>query len=85
MVRASYLFANAKAVVSETHPDTFIEADLRDAAMFVAPNMIAGTCKMLLDNEMARTKLETRGEEIFRRRDIRTVLQRALEASLAPA
>ncbi len=85
VVRASYLFANAKAVVSETHPDTFIEADLRDAAMFVAPNMIAGTCKMLLDNEMARTKLETRGEEIFRRRDIRTVLQRALEASLAPA
>ncbi len=85
VVRASYLFANAKAVVSEAHPDTFIEPDLREAATFAAPNMLLRTCQMLLDNDTARTRLERRGEEIFRSRDIRSILQRALEASFALA
>jgi hypothetical protein len=83
VVRASYLFANAKAVVSEFHPDMFVEPDLRDAAIFTAPNKIAATCRMLLDNEAARINLEKRGEELFRRRDVRQILRTALDATFA--
>jgi hypothetical protein len=83
VVRASYLFANAKAVVSELHPETFVESDLRDAAFFVAPDKITAICRMLLDNEAERVKLEKCGEELFRRRDVRRILHAALDASSA--
>ena len=51
--------------------------------MFVAPNKITATCRMLLDNEVARVKLEKRGEELFRHRDVREILRTALDATFA--
>jgi hypothetical protein len=78
VVRVSFLLSNAKAVVADLYPDTFIEADLRDAVAFAAPEKIAGCCQLLLDDESARRQLERKGEETMRRRDIRPILTHAL-------
>lgn len=81
IVRVSYLLANAKAVVADLHPDTFIEPDLRDAVAFAVPEKIVECCHRLLEDEPARRKLEKQGEETMRQRDIRPILSRALEAT----
>jgi hypothetical protein len=81
VVRVSYLLANAKAVVSDIHPDSFIEEDMKGALAFAPPEQIVSTCLGLLQNEAQRRQLAERGREIFRQRDIRGILRQALAAS----
>jgi hypothetical protein len=81
VVRVSYLLANGKAVVADSHPETFIEPDLLRAVAFVPPERVCGTCRQLLENEPARRELEKRGQEIIQQRDIRAILRNALAAS----
>jgi hypothetical protein len=78
IVRVSYLLANAKPVVADLRPDTFVEADVRDAVAFEPPEGVAARCIALLGDESARRQLGQRGAEIMRKRDIRTILSRAL-------
>lgn len=81
IVRVSHLLTNAKAVVADLYPDTFIEPDLRDSVAFAVPEKIVECCHRLLEDESARRKLERQGEETMRKRDIRSILSRALEAT----
>ena len=81
VVRVSYLLANGKAVVADSHPDTFVEPDLLPAVAFAPPEEMCATCRHLLDNEPARRELEKRGQEIIQKRDIREILRNALAAS----
>jgi hypothetical protein len=80
IARVSYLLTNAKAVVSDIYPDSFIEPDLTDAVAFSPPDEIARKCLDLLRDDPARQALESRGQAIFQRRDIRQILQKALDA-----
>ena len=81
VARVSYLLTNEKAVVSDIYPESEIEPDLRDALAFAPPDKIADECVRLLKDDSARRALAARGREIFERRDIRPILQRALAAS----
>jgi len=81
VVRVSFLLANAKAVVAALGPHTLVAPDLRDAVAFAPVDGIAGKCLELLADEPARRQLEARGEEAIRKRDIRPILSRALEAA----
>jgi len=78
VVRASYLLANRKAVLADRHPETFVEPDLEEAVCFASRETLVQRCLNLLNDEPARKELETRGYEIFRRRDIRETLKPAL-------
>ena len=79
IVRVSYLLANAKTVVADLQPGTFVEPDLRDAVAFEPPEGVAARCLMLLEDDAARSELGKRGEAIMRKRDIRIILSHALE------
>jgi hypothetical protein len=81
VVRVSYLLANAKAVVADSHGDSFVEPDLLPAVAFAPPEQICATCRHLLDNEPVRRELEQRGQAIIQNRDIRPILRQALAAS----
>jgi hypothetical protein len=78
VARVSYLLANAKAVVSDLYEQTYVEPDLREAIEFVPVEQITAACVRLVSDASARRALEERGLEIFRRRDIRSVLANAL-------
>jgi len=76
--RVSYLLCNAKAVVSQVHPDTFVEPDLREAVHFAAAETIVDDCLELLRDAAKRRALEERGRAIMRSRDMRDILRAAL-------
>ncbi len=78
VVRASYLLANEKAVVSDIYADSFVEADLKDAVAFSPIDGILETCQRLLKDDGARRELAMRGRGIFEKRDIREILRKAL-------
>ncbi len=78
IVRVSYLLANAKAVVADVHPDSYIEEDLANGVIFVPTAMIAQTCQELLDDAERRTRLERQGHTCIAQRDIRVFLSAAL-------
>jgi hypothetical protein len=78
VVRVSYLMANAKAIVADVSPDTYIESDLVDGVVLVPVEQIAETCYRLLADEAARRQLERNGFACIRRRDIRSFLASAL-------
>jgi hypothetical protein len=80
VVRVSYLLANAKAVIAEREPDTFVEPDLRDAVAFTPPAQTVAMCHHFLQNEAARMALAQRGAAAIRKRDIRGILETALAA-----
>jgi hypothetical protein len=80
IVRASYLLANAKAVVSDKQVGTYIEDDMRDAVVFAKLSKIAAVCQYLLKNENLRQEIEKRGQIAIRKRDIRAFLSRVLNA-----
>jgi hypothetical protein len=75
IVRVSYLLANEKAVVSDIHPDSIIEDDLRDAVALAPPQAIVGECIGLLRDDVARKELARRGRTIFEKRDIVPLLR----------
>ncbi len=81
IVRVSYLLANGKAVVSDKYPQTLMEPDILDAVAFAPLEQVAEECLRLVDDEKARHELEERGRRIFEKRDIRSILSNALQAS----
>jgi hypothetical protein len=78
IARVSYLLANGKAVVSLHDPDTFIEADLRDAVHFAPLEKIAQDCLALVEDEARRAALGEKGRRAMRARDMRDILRPAL-------
>jgi hypothetical protein len=78
IVRVSYLLANAKAVVADIYPDSYIEQDIADGVIFAPTAMIARTCWELLADDARRTRLEQLGLACIARRDIRMLLAAAL-------
>jgi hypothetical protein len=78
IVRVSYLLANAKAVVADIYPDSYIEEDIANGVIFVPTAMIAKTCWELLADDARRTQLERQGFACITRRDIRLLLAAAL-------
>jgi hypothetical protein len=78
IVRVSYLLANGKAVVSDVYPESIIEPDVKEAVAFADLDHVAQRCIQLLNDDPARKRLEAKGPEVMRARDIRQILQTAL-------
>jgi hypothetical protein len=78
IVRASYLFANRKAIVADIDAETFIEEDIRSGICASSPSMLVDQCHELIKNESSRKALEDAGFEVIRNRDIRRILETAL-------
>ncbi|MGA3002095.1 MAG: hypothetical protein ABSE20_10240 [Acetobacteraceae bacterium] len=78
IVRVSYLLANAKAVVADIYPDSYIEQDIASGVIFAPTEMIATTCWDLLADDARRDRLERQGFACIARRDIRILLAAAL-------
>ena len=79
IVRVSYLLANAKAVVADRQPETFIEPEIASAVALCAPEQMVAECERLLDDDAARRGLEARGRAIIEERVITKFLAKALE------
>ena len=78
IVRVSYLMANAKAVISDMWPDSYIETDLPNGVIFTPFESIVAACEDLLADEPSRVRVERRALECIARRDIRYFLAAAL-------
>ena len=78
IVRASYLLANKKAIITIDDPDTYFEEDILGAIKRVHLNDLVKTVESLLNDTSDRESLETAGFEIFEKRDIRITLKRVL-------
>lgn len=79
IVRASYLLANRKLVISELCPKLHIEMDIFNAVKFCSTEVIHFFCQYWLANDSERLEAENKGFDIMARRDIRTILSAALE------
>jgi hypothetical protein len=79
IVRASYLLANRKLVISELCPKLQIEMDILNAVKFCSTEVIHLFCQYWLSNDSERLEAENKGFDIITRRDIRTILLAALE------
>ncbi len=80
IVRVSYLLANAKPVVADSMPDTWIEPDVGGAVAFASPDALKDKCLSLLQDDSERLRLGKYGQEVIRKRDIRTILSTVLGA-----
>ena len=78
IVRASYLFANKKPVVSTLDPRTAVEDDLMSAVKFTDMERLVDDCISLIDDDVARSKLADAGFECITKRDIRSILRNVL-------
>lgn len=78
IVRASYLLANRKLVVSDIQPELYVEADMAEAVKFCPTKYIPLFCHHWLSNDSERLQAENKGFEIMARRDIRAILLAAL-------
>lgn len=85
IVRVSYLLANAKAVVADRAPDSYVEPDMEDALAFATRETIVATCERLLDDRAAREALEQRGLAAIERRPIAPPLAAALAKTGFPS
>lgn len=79
IVRASYLLANRKLVISELCPKLHIEMDIFNAVKFCSTELIHLFCQYWLSNDNERLEAENKGFDIMARRDIRAILLAALE------
>ena len=68
MVRAAYLFSNAKAVIAECGADTSVDPDLREAICGVPYDGLVDACVELLREPVKRLALGERAHRIFARR-----------------
>jgi SAM-dependent methyltransferase len=82
IVRAAYLFSNAKAVVAECGPDTYIDPELLDAICGAPYEGLVEACVELVRDSARRAALGERAQRIFSRRREQDILAAALE--LAP-
>lgn len=80
IVRVSYLLANRKAVVADVAEDTLIDADMRSAVFLSGGAQLVDDCKRLAGDDVARAALEEAGFQAIAQRDIRSILQKALDA-----
>ena len=78
VVRVSYLLANRKAVVADESVDSFIDPDLRPGVKLALLSQIVDVCKVLLENDAERMRLEETGFAVIRQRDIVRILTEAL-------
>ncbi|HTN29166.1 MAG TPA: hypothetical protein VL180_15405, partial [Burkholderiales bacterium] len=78
VVRVSYLLANRKAVVADESADSFIDADLRPGVKLALLSQLVDACKLLLENDAERVRLEETGFAVIRQRDIVRILTEAL-------
>jgi hypothetical protein len=78
LVRVSYLLANRKAVLAIKDAQTYVEEDIAAAVRFTSLEQLVDDSRRLLDDGAQRVALEGQGFEVFARRDIRDILQRAL-------
>jgi SAM-dependent methyltransferase len=78
IVRAAYLFSNAKAVVAECGPDTSIDPDLREAMCGVPYEGLVDACVELVGDPARRAALGERAQRIFSRRSQQAILGEAL-------
>ncbi len=78
IVRASYLLANRKLVISELCPKLQIEMDILNAVKFCSTEVIHLFCQYWLTNDSERLEAENKGFDIMARRDIRSILSAAL-------
>lgn len=79
IVRVSYLLANRKAVVADLDANTSIEDDVRGAVRFASSlKELQDLCTKLVSYESERQALEERGFACMSRRDIKSILERAL-------
>lgn len=79
IVRVSYLLANRKAVVAHKEAKTRIESDIGSAVKFSATITFLQDVVDLIQNDGKRRELEERGYETIKKRDIKSILVRALE------
>jgi SAM-dependent methyltransferase len=79
IVRASYLLTNAKAVVAECGPDTFVEPDLREAICGVPYDGLVDACVDLARDPAKRQALAERGRKVFSARKEEEILADSLE------
>jgi hypothetical protein len=76
IVRISYLLSNKKPVVCEYRDEMEIEEDLRNGNPIIAGvEDFRNKCQELIDNDAERARYAEQGYEIFRQRDIRTVIK----------
>jgi hypothetical protein len=80
IARVSYLLANKKAVIGTLDPNTYIEEDILKAIKFVKPDMVVESCNDFLTYDYERGLLEQGGFSAFAKRDIRNILESALES-----
>jgi hypothetical protein len=78
IVRVSYLLANRKAVVTECHAGTEIDADMQDAVVPARYDRLVDACVDLVGNVRLREALEQRGFARIRARDETVILRTAL-------
>lgn len=78
IVRASYLLANHKLVISDTSPKIQLESDMISAVKFCSTEFIDSFCQYWLSNDSERIEAENNGFNIMARRDIRGILLAAL-------
>ncbi|HUN24800.1 MAG TPA: methyltransferase domain-containing protein [Steroidobacteraceae bacterium] len=79
IVRAAYLFTNAKAVVAECDSDTSLEEDLRDAMCAIPYARLVDACSELVHDSAARQALGERAHRVFALRREEDILGRSLE------
>lgn len=80
-VRVSYLLANRKAVVAVVDAETSIVSDLESCVKFTTLENMVADCYRLIEDETARSALESSGFAGFSRCDIRPILESALLVS----
>jgi hypothetical protein len=79
IVRASYLLANRKLVISTNIcPILHLETDMMNAVKFCPTEVIHSFCQYWLSNDSERLEAENNGFNIMSRRDIRDFLLAAL-------
>lgn len=78
IVRASYLLANRKLVISDTCPGLHLDTDMISAVKFCSTEVIHSCCQYWLSNDSERLEAENNGFNIMARRDIRGILLAAL-------
>ena len=78
IVRVSYLLANRKAVVTECHAGTEIEAGMHDAVAPATYDRLVDACVELVENSRLREALERRGFARMTARDETVILRSAL-------
>lgn len=80
IVRASYLLANKKLVISTNIcPKLHLETDMINAVKFCTTEVIHSFCQYWLTNDSERLEAENNGFNVMARRDICDILRVALD------